>query len=318
MRRSVSPRAPVKDARNRRQNHIAPVEVQRALVEMRQPKQTSGHDAAPSVRPTRRSSRFCIQPRKKISSGSAIPTKVKIHIGHDQKRPSESVMQVEKSEHQPQRNCDRPRRTTNSRRPIFQSRRRSRRSKPTPLNCRTARKPYSPASSKREFADERKMRRPGRFQPAQIDRQPQRYQHHEIQDVATLLRIQLRCPSQERGNRDRSQSVNRQPFHAKRVRGCADDAIRQRQDGRQTQPHSQRQPLRLANAGLPGKPKGKQRHERQNQRNHGGNQRKGQRHILMVRLPLCPDFRSFGRPELTRKRAGCNVRSSVLANFVRI
>jgi hypothetical protein len=135
---------------------------------------------------------------------------------------------------------------------------------------------------KRELAEEAEFGRPGGFEPAEIDAEAEGDQHEEIEEMAALLGIEVGGEGFECSDEDGYEEVDEEPGEGEDMRGEGDDEVREGEDGGEGEAEGGGQRLRGAGARFAGESEGEERDEEQGECDGRGDDGEREGHVVIV------------------------------------
>jgi hypothetical protein len=133
-----------------------------------------------------------------------------------------------------------------------------------------------------ELAEEGEFVGPGGFEPAEVDGEAERDEDEEVEEVATLSRVEPGGEGFESDEQDGREEVNEEPAECETVRAEGDDAVRQDENGGKGKAEGGGQRLRGPDAAVAGKGEGEERYEEKRQGHSRWEDGERQGHVVIV------------------------------------
>src|ERR1700722_1970754 len=226
----LPPCPPIKNSGNGCQQNITPVEVSGTLVEMGKPKQ----HCRDHQRPASSDAPFqkILHPRAKIKFLRDCNKNKDINPRPDHRQMKRSAMRMQKSQRQScsQNERRKEKQFPQSRLPIAPMKMKIKSRPAQPLDRAES---VQPCIYQQQLAEAAQPARPRAFQPAEINRQPQRQQNNRVSPIASLLRIRRRGLTQQPRYRHWQHGVKRTPPPQKHLMRRGNQNVRYNEDYRQ-------------------------------------------------------------------------------------
>ncbi len=262
----LAPCAAIEDSGDACHQDVAPVEVGRSFIEMREAEQRGRN-------PERRSASHppfqkILDPGAKIKFLGNGNEDKDIDPGWNHREAQGVAMRMEKAEHESQGECQR-RKENQFVQPGFPIAPVEVKIKARPAKAADGDESIQRGIDEKQFSQARKPARPRPLEPAQINGQPQSQENDRVSPIAALFGIGGCSLSQQPCDRHGQRRVESAPMPCKRERGAGNDNVRQRAERWQSSPRGKRPSCTRLGDTLSGESKGCRRNELQHQHGNG-------------------------------------------------